>query len=105
MDLSTALSCLAVVAAIGFPMLARRDLLTKLEARDVTREEWRQEINTKLNRLTEASLSYRIDVLERQHGEYRDWKHELADPYILNYKALEQRVSRIERVLNGKLNS
>lgn len=103
MDLATALSILAVAAAIGFPLLARRDLLTKLEARDATREEWKREISTKMDALTEASLKYRIEQLERQEAEYKDWKHELADPYILNYKALEQRVSRIERVLNGKL--
>jgi hypothetical protein len=104
MDLPTILSVLAVVAAIGFPLLARRDMLTTLEERDRTREEWKGEINTKLDRLTEASLNYRIQFLETQHHEYKDWKHEKADPYINDYQALERRVQRIERYLNGKLN-
>ena len=103
MDLPTVLSALAVLAAIGFPLLARRDVLTKLVERDRTRDEWKREINKKIDRLTEAALNRRIVFLEKQHAEYKDWKHELADPYILDYKALEKRVSRIERVLNGKL--
>lgn len=103
MDLPTSISILAVVAAIGFPLLARRDLLTKLEARDQTREEWRQDLTRKLEALTEASLKHRIEFLERQHSEYKEWKHEKADPYMNDYQALERRVRRIERYLNGKL--
>ncbi len=104
MELSTVISFLAVLAAIGFPLLARRDLLTKLESRDATREEWRQEFTKRLDGLADhTTLKYRIELLERQHGEYRGWKHEKADPYINDYTALERRVQRIERYLNGKL--
>lgn len=101
MDLSTVISIIAVVAAIGFPLLARRDLLTKLEERDKAREEWRAALNKRMSNLETAP--FRIEQLERWHSEYKNWKHEKADPYINDYTALEKRVVRIERVLNGKL--
>jgi hypothetical protein len=138
MDLSTVLSILAVIAAIGFPLLARRDLLTKLQVHDESREEWRRQVSERLaaiedrkqstefaamqamdkererawwewRREVDASLQrvagvpYRVELLEKHHNEYKDWKHEKADPYIGDYAALERRVTRIETKMNGLL--
>ena len=101
MELSTVLSGLAVLAAIVFPLLARRDLITRLHERDERREEWRAQLNERMRLLETAP--WRIEQLERWHYEYKDWKHEKVDPYLNDYTALERRVSRIENVLNGKL--
>jgi hypothetical protein len=138
MELSTAISMLGLVAAILFPLLARRDLLTKLAAQDQGREEWRADVGKRLSSLEDRKQSidfaamqamdkererawwdwrrdaearlqrvgdapYRIEQLEKQHDEYRDWKHEKVDPYIGDYAALERRVTRIETKMNGLL--
>lgn len=140
MDLPTVISILCALAAVGFPLLARRDVLTKLEAQNQSREEWRQQVGQRLTALEDRKQStdlvelkamdrqrevawwewrrdvdkrladvtnapYRLKQLEQQYAEYKEWKHVKADPYIGDYKALERRVARIERVLNGKLGS
>lgn len=105
-DPATAIALLGLVAAFLFPMMSRRDVLTKMVERDQGREEWRQEIARRLKELEDAErevVPHRVKHLEDEHKAYKDWKHQYADPYILNYKELERRVARIERVLNGKL--
>lgn len=42
-------------------------------------------------------------ILDREILSLRKWKHERGEPHVNAMIALEKRVSRIERTLNGKL--
>jgi hypothetical protein len=138
MELRDALALLGLLVAIAVPLLARRDILTRLTVHDEGRDEWRREVAARLNALEDrkqsndfaamqamdkqreaawwdwrrsvdqtldrlGNIPYRVEQLEKRHSEYKDWKHERADPYINDYTSLEQRIRRIENVLNGRL--
>jgi hypothetical protein len=107
MDLSTAISLLAVVAAIGSAMLARRDLLTKLDERDTARNEWRREITADVEALKRATpvtelalLTQSVQTLAlsvKDLWKYTtDLKHMHVDPYLLEVAKLRASVDRLE---------
>lgn len=107
MDLSTALSILAVVAAFGFPLLARRDLLTKLDERDVARNEWRTQITRDVEALKRATpvtelalLTQSVTTLAASLKDLwkytTDLKHLHIDPYELEVAKLRASIDRME---------
>lgn len=79
--------------------------LAAMQAKDSERESawwvWRRSVDHCIEAV--ANIPYRVEQLERLYAEYKDWKHEKADPYIGDYTALEKRVTRIERVMNGQI--
>lgn len=108
MDLPTALSLLAVVAAIGFPLLARRDLLTKAVERDRIRDEWRTQITADVEALKKAApvtelalLTQSVATLAATVKELWDYatdlKHLHIDPYEREVAKLRASVDKLER--------
>ena len=73
-------------------------------------DEWRDEISVRLKSMEEhfrktdqAIVATKVSSLELEILRLRKWRHERADPYVSAMDAMNQRVQRIERVLNGKL--
>jgi hypothetical protein len=100
MDLSTVLSFLAVLAAIGFPLLARRDLLTKLEERDKTREEWRADLNKKVDAFANNRYSTDFAALQAMDKErersWWDWRRD-ADARLQRLSEAPFRIEQLEK--------
>jgi len=77
MDASLAVAIIAVAVSIVGPLLARRDIVSKLE-------EWKEGVDERLNRLEQDLRESKVSVLENrvQHcekliQELRDWKHNI----------------------------
>jgi hypothetical protein len=81
MDLNTAVAILCAVAAIGFPLLARRDVLTKLEAQNQSREEWRQQVMQRLASLEDRKQSndlVELKAMDKQREQaWWDWRRDV----------------------------
>lgn len=108
MDLSTAISALAVLAAILFPLLARRDVLTKLVERDRARDEWRHQITADVEALKKATpvtelalLTQSVTTLAASVKDLwkytTDLKHVHIDPYEREVAKLRASVDKLER--------
>lgn len=108
MDLSTAISAIAVLVAIGASLLARRDMLTKVVERDRIRDEWRHQITadvealkkavpvTELALLTQSVTTLAVSV--KDLWKYAtDLKHLHIDPYEREVAKLRASVDQLER--------
>jgi hypothetical protein len=76
-----------------------------MQAMDRERERnwtiWRSSVDRCVERLSD--LPTRTMQAEHFITELRQWKHERAEPHVMAMIALDKRVERIERHLNGHL--
>jgi hypothetical protein len=80
-------------------------ILAQFKAFDAERERnwmiWRTSMDRCVERL--SSLPIRTEQTEHFIEELRYWKHNRGEPHVMAMIALEKRVERIERHLNGHL--
>lgn len=81
-----------------------------IETTEKSTLEWREEVAARLQALEahfrnteQAVVATKVEALTTEVWGLRQWKHTRAEPYIGAMDAMNQRVTRIERVLNGKL--
>lgn len=73
-------------------------------------KEWRTDVGRRLQVLEEqmtdtekAVLATKVETMGQEIWSLREWKHLRGDPYVNAMDALNKRVERLERILNGKL--
>jgi hypothetical protein len=102
--------CSPIVAWWGTTRYFTGKVQQWIEANEQATRDWRDEVAARLQALEahfrnteQAVIATKVESITKEVWSLREWKHARGEPYVGAMDAMNQRVTRIERVLNGKL--